>query len=131
MTPQPAPSSTSLNAELTFMACEIEGIDGAIAEANKRLTAARAAVARLDAQERRKRVVTLLVAIEECAPGLDVMTGSASVSTMPQSEQRRFLSNPPLRCKLAAQDAALEAALEAGVVLPLRRANKTSEAPPL
>jgi hypothetical protein len=79
---------------------ELTSLDCALKAAADNVARAQEAIAQSADDERRKRVGALLTAIEECAPGLDEMTGTASTSSAPTSQPRRFVSNPPLRVRL-------------------------------
>ena len=91
-----------LNISMTALADEVEGINAAIAEANRRLDAARAAAGREDANERRKRVHALLRELEDCAPGLDeVRPSDETRSAWRGAAPPDYTRNGPLQMKVA------------------------------
>jgi hypothetical protein len=85
-----------LNLELATLADDAENIKAALAEADRRLTAARLVVADADAEQRRARVRTLLVELQSSAPTLD-RTG-----VHPEHGGTYRLNDPPARVKTAA-----------------------------
>jgi hypothetical protein len=112
--PQACTELGKLNAESVTASAEVSNIKSAIAEANRRLDAAKLAAGREDASERRKRVHALLRELEDCAPGLDEVRPSDE--TRPAwrgAAPPDYLGNPPLQVKTAALPGALCAELSA------------------
>jgi hypothetical protein len=85
-----------LNAEMATLADEAENIKAALAEADRRLTAARRTVADAAAHERRSKVRILLEQLEASAKALDC-TG-----VHPETGSIYRLNDPPARAKTAA-----------------------------
>ena len=67
---------TTLNQQLADLAVTVGDIDGAVAEARRRLAATQQAANRADAQVHIDRINELLTAVQELAPKLDVCWGS-------------------------------------------------------
>jgi hypothetical protein len=88
---------TTLNQQLADLAVTIENIDSAVAEARRRLDAAKSDARASDAEERRVRVRALLQELEAtCGQALD-RTG-----VHPETGSIYRLNDPPARVKTAA-----------------------------
>lgn len=87
------------NADMAFIAGEVEGIDAALAEANARLAAARSTAGRAADAEHRQKVHWLLTDLEKCAPELDEGVGSLGYphTAAPADGRLRYYQNPPLQ----------------------------------
>jgi hypothetical protein len=96
-----------LRVDAVFITGELEDIDGALAEANERLAAARDVADHAAGEARVGRVHQLLAELEECAPELDKGVGrtppdeGAGRSAMPTADPFRYLSNPSLQVRTA------------------------------